>query len=63
MLFLLLMMIIGMGFSELSSYVTYVKVKELVCQSIRGNERQTLKNLYLTLAELEKSTMLKSDAI
>jgi len=38
MLFLLLMMIITMGFSELSSYVTYVKVKGLVCQRIRGNE-------------------------
>lgn len=50
MLFLLLM-IIAMGFSEVSSYVTYVKVKELVCQRIRGNERQTLENLDLTLVE------------
>jgi len=48
------MMIISMGFSELSSYVTYVKVKELVCQITRSNEMQTLKNLYLTLAEPEK---------
>jgi len=38
MLFLLLMMIITMRFSELSSYVTNVKVKELVCQRIRVNE-------------------------
>jgi len=52
-----------MGFSELSSYVTYVKVKELVCQCIRGNEKQTLKNLYLTLDEPEKRTMQKSDTI
>jgi len=40
MLFLLLMMIITVGFSELSSYVTYVKVNELVCQSIKDNERK-----------------------
>jgi hypothetical protein len=52
MLFLLLVLIIAMGFSEL--HVTYVKFKELVCQRIRGNERQTLKNLYLTSAEPEK---------
>jgi hypothetical protein len=51
------------GLSDLSSHVTYVRVKELVCQRIRGNERRTLKNMYLTLVESEKLTMLKSDTI
>ena len=60
---MLMTMIITMGFSELSSYVTYVTVQELICQRIRGNEKQTLKNLYLTLADPEKRTMVKSDTI
>jgi hypothetical protein len=62
MLFLLLVVLITMDFSKLSSSVNYMEVKS-GSVSVFEATRNKLKNLYLTSAEPEKRTMLKSDAM